>query len=156
MIRKIAVAGGAAVLLAACSSAEPQNVSPSVTTIAAEIEVELHRPLIVSGSTGDQCAGALDYSEIRTGSAVTFRDAGDQIIGTEKLGLPEVFGGLKCIWTVATDLKSATDFVTAEVGGWESEPQAVESDAVSFAINTSKEGAGGIGSLPEIDPNWSR
>ena len=141
----------ASMILAGCGGGGAD--APAAESIESTVIVELRFPLVDSDTP---CAGALDYASIKDGSTVTFRDAGDEVIGTAQLPDGEMKnGGPICTWEVDTQLDTNTDFVTAELGGWTSEAKPTDRGFVTFRLDTVLEQPEG-GSKPEVDPTWTR
>jgi hypothetical protein len=157
-VRALAAAALLLVIAACGGGGGAEDDSPS--KIAADVTIQLRYPLIAEAlstedAAGEECAGALDYDTITTGSKVTFRDADGKIVATAELAAPGPSDSLvSCTWKESTRLPAGSESFTAEVGGWTSEPQEVAGGRVTFTLDTVKEDAE-AGSKAEIDPTWS-
>lgn len=125
----------------------------------AEVVVELRYPLVSQDASSDRpgaaCEGALEYSEIRPGIPVTFRDESDRVVGTATLVADGDRDMMECAWRASTELDSEATFVTAEVGGWQSAPvEPTEDGLLRFTLAgwRAKDG----GRTPQVDPTWTR
>jgi hypothetical protein len=152
------------VVLAGCSGSSEgseKKTTAEPKQVTAAILVELRWPLIADtldseAKAPEQCAGALDYANINTGSVVTIKDADGKIVGTANLRAPEPSDNLViCKWTAVTRMNSKSEFFTAEVGGWVSEPQRATNHEVTFLLDTVKEDPE-FGSKAQVDPTWTR
>jgi hypothetical protein len=147
---------GSLFLLVNCGGDESGREKPNGDPVQAVVVIELRYPLFErEQGDADTCAGALDYSGVRTGGAVTFKDARDTVVGTAELEVSEKSDDITCIWEAVSQLDSSSKFFTAEVGGWKSSPHEASSRAVTFNIDTADEKPGG-GAKPRVDPSWTR
>jgi hypothetical protein len=143
--------------MGACGGSSDADQSKSVR---AQVEVELRYPLRAEYSKPGadpqaECAGALDYKQIQTGSPVVFADAESTTVETAELEWSSRTDAFSCIWTADASFESHSRFFTAEVGGWKSSPERVSGGIVSFDLRTTGVDSEGR-KRPEVDSSWSR
>lgn len=143
----------AGAVVAGCGGSDEEPPPQAARRVPVAVTIELRHPL-ATGRGPEECAGALDYDQIRTGAVTTFKDAEGRVIGTAKLS-PQLSGeSVVCAWSARTVLKSASAYFTAEVGSWESLPRRMRDGEVSFVLDTVKEDPE-FGSSPGPDPGWT-
>jgi hypothetical protein len=128
-------------------------------TIDVKVKVHLRYPLIkdfVDADPAEQCGGALEYSDLQTGSTVTITDAGGKIVGATELWTPtKSSGGMECVWESHVTVQSNSEFFRAEVGGWASAPIKPKDDSLVFLLQSWKQ-AVPFGHQVQLDSRWIR
>ena len=157
-MKRIVAVMAVGLVLAGCSE-KTSSAQDETEPVLASVKIELRWPLIKDSLTteaaaADECAGGLDYAEIRSGSQVTFTDQSGKVVGVVDLTPPDPGDNLVvCTWSDSIELDGEPEYVTAEVGGWESKPQKVDDGVVSFHLDTVDEDPE-FGSEAQIDSNW--
>ena len=153
MRKTLSGAALAAVVLVSAACGGEGEPDPALTDVDFKAHLEWPYVDVLSDTKAarDECVAHDIYEGVKSGAPVTLVDAAGEVVASENLRLEPAPNLRACVWTASfSSVDVSSGFVSAQLGGLESQPVAVEAGRTArIYLNGLNDGG------PQPDVKWS-